>query len=136
MTHGRESGFSTLEVIAAVVIVAVALVPILSLHTQLTRGQIALAERQADSTALQNALALTRDVNPMLQPQGRRQLDPATIVSWTSTPISPRRQSVNPAGFEVQLYRIDARIEGQGAVRAFQFELIGWRPAAGEPVTE
>lgn len=130
-THG-ESGFSTLEVIAAVAIIAIALVPIIGLQTQLTRSQIRLEEAHTDSTAARNALALIRDINPMQTSEGSRRLDDRTTVRWSSAPVSPLRQSINPAGFEVQLYRISAVIERpETTVTTMQFDLVGWRPMSG-----
>ncbi len=136
MRSRLESGFSTLEVIAAVAIIAIALVPIIGLHTQLSRSQIRLEEAHADSTAARNALALIRDINPMISPQGERLMDERTILRWTSAAASPLRQSVNPAGFEVQLYRVSATIERPNApVTTMQVDLVGWRLAASSERT-
>lgn len=134
MRPSHQSGFSTLEVIAAVAIIAVALVPIMDLQTELARSQARLAETSADSTAVNNALALMRDVNPMQAPEGRRRLDDRTAIVWTSVPISSVRQSVNPPGFEVQLYRLNAVIErGGGGVLNVQVDVVGWRRATEAP---
>lgn len=131
MKRAHETGFSTLEVIAAVAIVGIALVPIASLQIQIARGQVALSERQAEATAVRNSMALLRDVNPMQEPRGVRRLDDETTLTWTSVPISQLRQSVNPPGFEVQLYRVSAQIADESTANTFQLELIGWRAAAG-----
>lgn len=126
----RESGFSTLEVIAAVAIIAIALIPIATLQTQIARSQVRLAEAHAESTDVHNAMALLRDVNPMLTPEGQRRLDDNTTLTWTSAPVSSLRQSVNPAGFELQLYRVTGAIrDGDTSVTTVQIDLIGWRPA-------
>jgi general secretion pathway protein I len=136
MRARRESGFSTLEVIAAVAIIGIALVPIATLQIQLSRGQARLTEAQTESTDVHNAMALLREVNPMLSPEGQRRLDDRTTLTWTSASVSGLRQSVNPAGFEVQLYRVDGAIRRENApVTAVQLDLIGWRAssaAAGE----
>jgi type II secretory pathway component PulJ len=128
MRARRESGFSTLEVIAAVAIIGIALVPIAALQIQLSRGQARLAEAHTESTDVHNAMALLREVNPMLTPQGQRRLDDRTTLSWVSAPVSGLRQSVNPPGFEVQLYRVDGAIRRENApVTVVQIDLIGWR---------
>lgn len=129
MRAQRESGFSTLEVIAAVAIIAIALIPIAALQTQLARSQARLAEAHSDSTAVQNAVALLRDINPMLTPEGQRRLDDRTTLFWTSAPVSGLRPSVNPPGFEVQLYRVSAAIRRPSQPSTtIQLDLIGWRP--------
>lgn len=136
MRTRHESGFSTLEVIAAVAIVAIALVPIAALQTQLARSQARLMEVHADSTAVQNAMALLRDINPMLTPSGERRLDDRTTLTWSSAPASPLRPSANAPGFEVRLYRVSAAIRRNGAAGVtLQVDLIGWRPMTA-PQTE
>lgn len=131
MSRRRETGFTTLEVIAAVAIIGVALVPIAALQIHLSRGQARLAEAHAESTDVHNAMALLREVNPMLAPTGQRRLDDRTTLSWTSAPVSGLRQSVNPPGFEMQLYRVEGEIQRQNApATAVQIDLIGWRPSS------
>lgn len=131
MRSRLETGFSTLEVIAAVAIIAVALVPIAALQVQLARTQARLVEIQTDSTDVRNALALLRDINPMLTPTGQRRLDDQTNLIWTSAPASSLRPSVNPAGFEVQLYRVSGAIaRGDGSVTSLQLDMVGWRPGS------
>ena len=93
-----QTGFSTLEVIAAVAIIAVALVPIAALQSQLARNQARLAAMQEETSAVQNAMTLLREINPMLTPQGERRLDDRTALTWTSAPASPRAQTANPQG--------------------------------------
>ena len=131
MKRRSETGFSTLEVIAAVAIIAVALIPIASLQTQLARGGTRLVDAQDTTRAVQNAMAIVRAVNPMRTPRGRRVLSDQNVLSWSSAPISPLRSSVNPAGFEVQLYRVSVEIaHGAGAVDTFEVDIVGWRPAS------
>lgn len=128
MMRPRESGFSTLEVIAAVAIIAIALVPIMMLQTQIARSQARLDAAHDQSTSAQNALALLRDINPMSTPTGRRPLDARTELAWSSTPISGVSQTVNPTGFEVQLYRVTGVVERDNVpLTTTQIELVGWR---------
>lgn len=134
MKRSGETGFSTLEVIAAVAIVAVALIPIASLQTQLARSQARLVDAQDTTSAVQNAMAMIRSINPMAAPSGRRVLSDQMVLSWTSTPSSPVRPSVNPMGFEVQLYSVHAEIaHGAGAVDRFDVDLVGWRATSDAP---
>jgi general secretion pathway protein I len=130
MTRRAESGFSILEVIAAVAIIAIALIPIMMLQAQLARSQARLGDAHEHSTSVQNALALLRDINPMSTPSGQRRLDGRTALTWSSTPISGLRQTINPTGFEAQLYRVTGTIErDELPSTTLQIELIGWRAA-------
>ena len=133
--RGRfETGFSTLEVIAAVAIIAIALVPIAALQAQLAHSQARLAETHAETTAVQNALSQLREVNPMATPSGQRRLDDSTALTWSSAPASSLRQSVNPPGFDVQLYRVSGQIRRvDGAVTSVQIDLVGWRRQGDQP---
>lgn len=133
MKNRFETGFSTLEVIAAVAIIGIALVPIAALQTQLARSEARLAETHAQTTAVQNALSLLREVNPMLAPSGQRDLGNRTTLNWTSVPVSGVRQTVNPPGFEVQLYRLSGQIRANdGGMTAVQLDLVGWRRLSNE----
>lgn len=128
MKRRGENGFTTLEVIAAVAIIAVALIPIGALQAQLARGQARLSDARDTTSAVQNAVAIVRGVNPITAPTGRRALSERSVLTWTSAPISPLRPSVNPAGFEVQLYRVSAEVTyGADVVEAFEVDLVGWR---------
>ncbi|OQW58958.1 MAG: hypothetical protein A4S17_11560 [Proteobacteria bacterium HN_bin10] len=125
-----QRGFSTIEVIAAVAIVAIALVPIGTLLGELARGHARLEAAQAESSAVHNAISLLRDINPMQAPSGAFQLDAQTTLTWRASPISSVRRSVNPAGFELQLFRIDAEVRRNNEISSFAVEITGWRPLA------
>ncbi|UPT61159.1 MAG: hypothetical protein M0D54_11890 [Hyphomonadaceae bacterium JAD_PAG50586_4] len=128
MRYNPIAGFTTLEVIAAIAIIAIALVPIMTLQGELARHQARLTQVQDRATATHNSLALLRDINPMATPAGQRRLDERTILTWTSVAISPARRTVNPAGFDAQLYRVSAIIERDAqTLSATEIELIGWR---------
>ncbi len=132
MSTQRESGFSTLEVIAAVTIIAVALIPIANLQTQLARQQARLNEASQTTNAVQNALAFVREVNPALTPRGQRELSDGKTLTWTSTSISPPRDSANPPGYEIQLFRVRAEVRDGATASTFEVDLVGWR-RSGEP---
>lgn len=129
-----ERGFSALEALIAVAIVAMALVPILALRAQAARDYQRQAEMRAAATAQSNALAILREINPMAEPSGVRTLGRDDRLVWRAVPISRPVRSVGfetPDGeFDVALYRIDAEVRGRDqAPRAhFTVDLVGWRP--------
>lgn len=131
MKRPSEIGFSTIEVIAAVAMIAVALIPIATLQTQIARGQARLEDARESTSAVQNAIAIVRTINPMQTPNGRRALSGGATLTWVSTPASPVRPSVNPPGFEVQLYRIRSDVQIQpGTSNTFEMDILGWRPVS------
>ena len=57
-----------------------------------------------------------------------------TTLMWSSAPVSGLRQSVNPPGFDVQLYRVTGHIRrAGGAATAVEVDLIGWRRQTDAP---
>ncbi|ANP45722.1 hypothetical protein [Candidatus Viadribacter manganicus] len=131
MTTNPSRGFSTLEVIAAVAIIAVALVPIAALQIQLSQSQARLAARTEEANRIENAIAIMREVNPLLTPNGAQAIDENAVLRWTSTPLSAPTPSTNPIGFEVQLFRLNGAVETAGASEdAVEIDVIGFRRLA------
>jgi|ThiBiot_300_plan_2_1041538.scaffolds.fasta_scaffold01003_11 prepilin-type N-terminal cleavage/methylation domain-containing protein len=129
---GRD-GFSLIEALVALAIASMTLMAIFELQIQMTRSQQRAALAIEQVAAQENALALTRNLNPMAQPQGRIELPGGDTIVWTTEPRSERRINAGfPAGdgaFEVQLYRVTVGVErAHGRSPApLVFDRIGWR---------
>ena len=124
-----------LEALAALAIVAVAMIPLLSLQTQVSRDFIHQRALREQIGAQRNSLAIVRDLNIMESPNGARRLGPNTAMSWTATPrsvlVRSTRQGSGEGEFEVRLYRVDITISQTGAAPyAFTIDQLGWRPLA------
>ncbi len=135
MTRRAQSGFSVIEALAALAIIAIALIPLMSLQIQVSRGYIQQRDQRADLMAQRNSLAILRDLNIMESPSGVRALDPETTMSWSAAPISPltrnTRQGAGEGEFEVGLFRVRVSLTRSGASpSAFSVEQLGWRPAS------
>ncbi|MBN9479314.1 MAG: prepilin-type N-terminal cleavage/methylation domain-containing protein [Bordetella sp.] len=130
--RGRE-GFSLIEALVALAIASMTLMAIFELQIQMARSQRRAAQAVEQVAAQENALALTRSLNPMAQPQGRIELPGGDVVTWSAEPVSERRVNAGfPAGdgaFEVQLYRVTVGVERpQGRAPApLVFDRLGWR---------
>lgn len=135
MTRRRRSGFSLIEALVALTIAAVTLAAIFELQVQMVRGQQRAVEAMAQVAAQENALALTRDINPMLSPEGRISLPEGDTVSWVSEPLGPPRQNAGfPNGngiYQVQLFRLTVRVERAGgrSPAPLVFNRLGWANA-------
>ncbi len=126
-----SNGFSLLEMLVAIGVLAICLMPILELQITLDRRH---AERQLALdrlTAQRSALALLRGINPSLEPVGIRTLAPATTLRWQAVPLSTPRRALHFLGGEayhdITLYRIVATLTRPD--HRFAVEAIGWQPA-------
>lgn len=133
MTRRAQSGFSVIEALAALAIIAVALVPLMSLQVQVLRGYIHQRDQRTELIARRNSLALLRDLNIMESPSGERVLDSETRMNWNAEPISPltrnTRQGAGEGEFDVRLFRVRIALTRTGASpRVFSVEQLGWRP--------
>lgn len=133
MTRRRREGFSLIEALVALTIAALVLAAIFELQLQMVRGQQRAAEAMAQVTTQENALALTRNVNPMAQPIGEVALDDGDTIRWSAEPKGePRRNVGFPAGdgaFEVQLFTLTVEIERRNgrSPTPLTFDRLGWR---------
>ncbi|WP_313104401.1 prepilin-type N-terminal cleavage/methylation domain-containing protein [Brevundimonas sp.] len=130
--RGRD-GFSLIEALVALAIASMTLMAIFELQIQMTRNQQRAALAIEQVAVQENALALTRSLNPMAQPQGRIELPGGDVVVWSAEARGERRVNAGfPAGqgaFEVQLYRVTVEVErAQGRPPApLIFDRVGWR---------
>lgn len=130
--RGRE-GFSLIEALVALAIASMTLMAIFELQIQMTRAQRRAALAVEQVAAQENALALTRSLNPMDQSQGRIDLPGGDTIVWSAEPRSERRVNAGfPAGdglFEVQLYRVTVGVERVGgrSPAPLVFDRMGWR---------
>lgn len=132
----RQQGFSLLEAIVALTIMATSL---LALYAWLSTSTLALRHVSDSSLSLQDArsaLALMETVNPMTEPSGSRTLPPLEI-RWKVLPLTDRRIGMSPAGgatqFDLRLYQVEVEVyRSDILVREFEIRKAGWeiaRPA-------
>lgn len=125
-----ESGFSLLEAIVAMVVMATAL---LALYAWLSSSTLGLTRAQAQTRALQDArsaLAMMETVNPMLEPSGQRRLGDIEV-DWESTTAAARRSGRTRAGrpslFDVALYEVQVTVRRDGSPEhTFALRRAGW----------
>ena len=128
----RRSGFSLIEALVALTIAALTLAAIFELQVQMVRGQQRAVEAMEQVAAQENALALTRDINPMVSPQGRISLPEGDTISWTSEALGlPQQNTGFPTGngsYQVQLYRLTVRVERANgrSPSPLVFDRMGW----------
>ena len=127
-----RAGFSLIEALVALTIAALTLAAIFELQVQMVRGQQRAVEAMEQVAAQENALALTRDINPMVSPEGRIALPGGDTISWTSEPLGvPQQNAGFPAGngsYQVQLFRLTVRVERTSgrSPGPLVFDRMGW----------
>jgi prepilin-type N-terminal cleavage/methylation domain-containing protein len=126
-------GFSLIEALVALIIAAISLAAVLELQRQLADGQ-ARYERTLEIAQLQrDALALTANINPEAQPEGRVPLAAGRSLRWRAEPRGAPALNTGSATagrrFMLQLYRVDVDIlDASGATMGqVGFDRVGWR---------
>ena len=129
--HPRlQAGFSLLEAIVAMTVMATSL---LALYGWLSSSTITLNRVNAQSRALEDArtaVSLIETVNPMLEPQGTREIEGVTV-RWESKPVADRRSGRSRAGsvtaFDLGLYDMKVEVmRGSRTVKEFELRRAGW----------
>ena len=126
----RQSGFTLLEAIVALVIFSMgslALYSWLGVNIKTLLRVQALRESVALSTS---ALEAVRGLNPMTTPRGRREIGDLAV-EWDAKPVEPVRSAVTQIGrptiFQVGLFAVDVRVLRGGAeVDRFQVRQVGY----------
>lgn len=132
MTRRRE-GFSLIEALVALTIAAMVLGAIFELQLQMVRGQRRATEAMAQVMAQENALALTRALNPMERPSGVISLPGGDTIRWTSEAKGrPVQNAGFPSGdgmFMVQLFTLTVQVERVSGTSPapMVFDRMGWR---------
>lgn len=133
-TPGRRrhaAGFSLLEAIVALTIFSMCA---MALYGWLSVNLSALARVEARDAAVRdgrNALAALETVNPMVEPEGERELPGGLAVHWSSHELVERQPGTSPSGseliFDLALYELDVRVLRNGReVNRFNVRRAGW----------
>lgn len=129
--RGRARGFTLLEAIVALAILAaagMALFAAMSQSLQMVRR--AQQAREADA-ALRNALAWSEEINPMETPRGEQALGDWEL-RWTAEPVEPPRDGATGylalGLYRVGLYRMHLELWRDGALqREVELRRAGYR---------
>jgi general secretion pathway protein I len=89
MARRSAAGFTLLEAIVALTIMAVALIPLVTFIAQSADQLTRAGEANERSLVTQSVMALMDPVNPMAEPEGTLPLDDEIHISWRSEAIVP-----------------------------------------------
>lgn len=132
-TRLHAMGFSLLEAIIALTVMATSLI---ALYSWLSSSAIAVSRVQESARSLENqrtALAIIETLNPLSEPVGERRLESLTV-RWKARPLTETRVGVSRAGlpsaFDLALYELDVEVQREdGTSSEFQVRRAGWQLA-------
>ena len=125
-----QAGFSIIEALVAVALIAFAMTPLIALQGQMTRTTLAIQRAQETTTASETALGIIRVLNPMIVPTGEQNIG-VGIMSWRATPVSPQKPILSASGsagrFDMRLYDVYVEVSfPSGAKTNFTVRKMGW----------
>lgn len=131
MRTSSERGFSLLEMIAALTILAIGSVILFSWLGQ-TMAQLSRFQNdEKSSLAKLQAIQYLSTVSPSLTPKGEKKFDTFKL-EWKSEPVSELRESISPSNalglYQMRLYGVEvAMLDAQGqAWFNFPVRLVGY----------
>jgi general secretion pathway protein I len=125
------AGFTLLEAVVALALVAATVVPLYGFFSRSLDGLFRAADANRESEASLTALAYLEGLNPLERPTGEEPLGPYRL-RWTSQEIVPRADAIGyPRGlgaYQVALYEVTAEILRGGRVWVtLPVRLVGYR---------
>jgi len=126
-----EAGFTLLEAIVALALVAAAVLPLYAFFSRSLDGLYRTAEANRESQASLTAIAFLSGLNPMERPTGEDVLGPMRL-RWRSREVVPTTDAIGyPRGlglYQVALYEVTGEILEAGRVRStVAIRLVGYR---------
>jgi len=125
-----EDGFSTVEVIAALVILSVALIPLTDILLSLRQNATRIAANEARMSALDNALDIVETLNVGEAPAGERDFGDWAI-SWQAQLVGDDTRFLQNQR-EIGLYDVTLTVrfrqfDGSMDHASYELRMVGWR---------
>lgn len=134
--RSASAGFTLLEAIVALTVMALALIPLITFIAQSSDQLMRAADANERSIVSQSVLALMDHINPMAEPEGVLPLDEEISVSWRSEPIVPPNDGAIVGtllpGFRVGFYGVNVSVtRGDRPWFDFQMRKVGYQNMRG-----
>lgn len=133
----RSDGFTLLEAIVALAILAAAGLAMFAAMTQSMQMLRRAQEARAVDGALRNALAIAERIDPMERSTGEQDLG-AYRLRWRAMPVEPLRDNttgyLEPGYYRVGLYDLRLELWRDGAIaRSVDVRRSAWRQVRQPP---
>ncbi len=130
MRPSRQRGFSLLEAIVALAIVASAGMALFAAMNQSIRMAARADDARKADSAMRNALAWMETVNPAQTPSGEKRLG-EVVLQWRSEPVEPPRDAeggYRQAGlYRIGLYDVTLDVRaGEGIASSLRLRKVGY----------
>jgi len=130
--HSTSAGFTLLEAIVALTVMALALIPLITFIAQSSDQLMRAAEANERSIVTQSVLALMDPINPLAEPEGMLPLDEEIGVSWRSELIvQPNEAGLAGTllpGFRVGFYGVTVSVtRGEQPWFDFRMRKVGYQ---------
>ena len=124
-TRQSERGLSTIEVIAALLLFSIALLPIAQVQINAQRGSIIVNEAETKARLEQQALIYMKSVNVAVRPTGEHSFGDGSI-RWTSELVVPEAQiQINQR--TVGLYNVQVELRKEERLLSSRtLQITGW----------
>jgi len=130
-----EEGFSVLEAMVAIAVLAAGLLPLLALQGQFVSTVERIEHAEISLSAQDNALNLIKSANLAQAPSGRAIFEGYSVEYAAKAAVPPQNARGNggmQGRFEMTLYDVDVRIiYVSGREDVFTIRELGWRATQG-----
>ncbi len=131
-THMWERGFSVLEAMIAMAILAAAMLPLLSLQGQFVKSIESFERANVRIENRENVIAILRTKNFTYFPQGQVEIG-GMHMQWVANRVEAARptkyEEDNVARYQVSLYDVQVHIvQKDGFEENFVLRGLGWHP--------
>jgi general secretion pathway protein I len=118
MVRRPTAGFTLLEAIVALTVMAIALIPLVTFIAQSADQLTRAGDANEQSLVTQSVLALMDPVNPMAEPEGTLPLDEEIEVTWRAEVIAPAAEGTlvgtQLTGFRIGFYGVNVAVTRSG----------------------
>ena len=125
-----KAGFTIIEAIVSLAIAGMCLTAIFSMQQALVDGQKRHERALEEVVVRRDALAMIRDLNVDVTPQGDTDLPPNLTLHWTATALGDKVLSAGfPSGdgpYYVTLYRLAVEVDDPKGAAVDSFILEWW----------
>lgn len=127
-----QAGFTVIEALIAMAILASALLPLLAVQGQMTKSATQISRIEVQTLNTQNAVATLSQRNFARADRGVETLG-AVVLHWRARPNGPAARTLGANGevgrYQVQPFLVEVEIrENDSPLQKFTFQGLGWRP--------